>query len=213
MKLKPEWNKLEPKKRLHGLAVPVIGLTGGIATGKSTVAKLLIGHGLPVINADTLVKEIYARDEVKGWIKFNYPKVMNGDQIDFRLLREKFFTAPAVKEEVEAFIYARLPGAFGAAYETLGKPDFVIYDVPLLFEKHLDVLVDMKVVVYTSAKIQQARLMDRDKHEEAMAKTIMATQIDIDEKKSRADFVIDNSTTMEELAEEVNQFLRLIFTN
>lgn len=210
MKLKPEWKKLDSKKRLHELEVPVIGLTGGIATGKSTVAKILMDHGLPVINADKLVKDIYARDEVKGWIRFNYPKVMSGDQIDFKLLREKFFTAPAVKDEIEAYIYARLPGAFGAAYEALGKPAFVIYDVPLLFEKHLDRLVDMKVVVYTSAKIQQARLMERDKHEEDMAKTIMATQMDIEEKKDKADFVIDNSTTLEELAEEVNQFLRQV---
>lgn len=211
MKLKPEWKKLGQKKRLHALSVPVIGLTGGIATGKSTVAKMLTGHGLPVINADKLVKDVYARDEVKAWIRLNYPDVMNGSDIDFRKLREKFFSAPAVKEEIEAYIYARLPGAFGQAYENLGKPEFVIYDVPLLFEKHLDSMVDMKVVVYTPEKIQKARLMERDGHEEAMADTIMASQMDIEEKKEKADFVIDNSATLEELAEEVNQFLRQVF--
>ena len=116
-----------------------------------------------------------------------------------------------VKEEIEAYIYTRLPGAFGQAYEDLGKPEFVIYDVPLLFEKHLDSMVDIKVVVYSPEKIQKARLMERDGHEEAMAETIMATQLDIEEKKEKADFVIDNSATLEELAEEVNQLLRQIF--
>jgi dephospho-CoA kinase len=211
MKLKSSWNKLSPAKRMHKLHVPIIGLTGGIATGKSTVGKILIDQGLPVINADHLVKAIYAKDETKNWISTNYPDVMKGSAIDFKALREKFFSAPVVKEEIEAYIYARMPDAFLSAYENLGKPTFVIYDVPLLFEKHLDVLVDMKVVVYAPAKIQKARLMERDGHAEDLALTIMGSQMDIEEKKDKADFVIDNSSTLEELTEEVNQFLRQTF--
>jgi dephospho-CoA kinase len=164
-----------------------------------------------VINADHLVKEIYTHTETRNWIKTNYPEAMKKDVIDFKVLREMVFTAPAVKDEIEAFIYARMPDAFAAAFEKLGRPSFVIYDVPLLFEKHLDVMVDMKVVVYSPAKVQKARLMVRDGHEEAMALTIMASQLDIEEKKSKADFVIDNSATLVELAEEVNQFVRQAF--
>jgi dephospho-CoA kinase len=211
MKLKAAWNKLTPEKRMHHLNVPIIGLTGGIATGKSTVAKLLVDHGLPVINADHLVKSIYTREETHEWIRANYPDCIKGKVIDFKGLREKFFTAPAVKDEIEAFIYARLPGAFLEAYQAMKRPSFVIYDVPLLFEKHLDALVDMRVVVYTPAKIQKARLMERDGHEEEMALMIMAAQMDIEVKKNKADFVIDNSATLVELAEEVNQFLRQAF--
>lgn len=211
MKLKAEWIRLTPEKRLHQLGVPLVGLTGGIATGKSTVAGMLSALGIPVINADHLVKAIYQREETRGWIQFNYPKVMNGADIDFRKLREKFFSAPAVKDEIEAYIYARLPGAFGAAYEALGRPEVVVYDVPLLFEKQLDSLVDLRVVVYAPEKIQRARLMARDGHEEAMASTIMGSQLDIEEKKERADIVIDNSASLAELTEEVNQFVRRAF--
>ncbi len=210
MKLKAEWNKLPAEKRLHGLNVPVIGLTGGIATGKSTVSKILSDHGLSVINADHLVKDIYARPDTLDFIRNNYPDVMKGTTIDFRLLREKVFTAPVVKEEVEAFIYARMKDAFDKAYMKLGRPSLVVYDVPLLFEKHLEPLVDMKVLVYAPAKIQRARLMERDGHEENMARTIMESQMDIETKKDKSDFVIDNSATLEDLAEEVNQFLRQI---
>ncbi|MES2527751.1 MAG: dephospho-CoA kinase [Bdellovibrionota bacterium] len=210
MNLKKEWNKLRPEKRLHSLSVPVIGLTGGIATGKSTVAKILIEKGFPVINADLLVKDIYVRSDTKNFISTNYPDVMKGTEIDFKLLREKFFTAPVVKDEIEAFIYARMKEAFDIAYEKLGRPAMVIYDVPLLFEKHLESVVDMKVLVYAPAKIQRARLMARDGHEEDMARTIMDSQMNIEEKKNKADFIIDNSATLVELAEEVNQFLRQI---
>ncbi len=210
MNLKKEWNKLRPEKRLHALKVPVIGLTGGIATGKSTVAKILIEKGLPVINADHLVKSIYGRADTQKFISTNYPDVMIGTEIDFKLLRERFFTAPAVKDEIEAFIYARMKEAFDSAFEKLGQPEFVIYDVPLLFEKHLDSVVDMKVLVYAPAGIQRARLMTRDGHEEPMARTIMESQMDIEDKKVKSDFVIDNSATLVELAEEVNQFLRQI---
>ncbi|MFL5785739.1 MAG: dephospho-CoA kinase, partial [Bacteriovoracaceae bacterium] len=134
MKLKTAWNKLPAAKRMHHLTVPIVGLTGGIATGKSTVAKLLIDHGLPVINADLLVKSIYAHAETKEWIRLNYPDSMKGNEIDFKSLRENFFTAPAVKDEIEAYIYARMPDAFNLSYKNLGRPSFVIYDVPLLFE-------------------------------------------------------------------------------
>ncbi len=211
MKLKAKWTKLPTDKRLHKLNVPVVGLTGGIATGKSTVAGVLIEKGLPVINADLLVKEIYTQSETKNFIRTNYPDVMKGSEIDFRILRERVFTAPAVKDEIEAFIYARMPAAFANAYKNLGNPAMVIYDVPLLFEKHLDVMVDLKVLVYAPAKIQKARLMERDNHEESMALTIMASQMDIEDKKAKSDFVIDNSGTLVELAEEVNQFLRQSF--
>ena len=211
MKLKSQWNKLTPKKRLHHLKVPVIGLTGGIATGKSTVAATLIEKGFPVINADHLVKEIYARTETKDFVRKNYPQVIKDSEIDFRLLRELVFSAPIVKEEIEAFIYARLPEAFLATYAKLGNPEFVIYDVPLLFEKHLDPVVDLKVLVYAPAKIQKARLMERDGHAEAMALTIMGSQMDIEEKRDKSDLIVDNSGTLVELAEEVNQFLRQVF--
>lgn len=210
MKLSVEWKKLTPGLRLHSLEVPIIGLTGGIATGKSTVAELLIERGLPVINADHLVKDIYAKEDTKDFIRRNYPDVILADEIDFKKLREKVFSNSQVKDEVETHIYARLKNVFTEAYDKLGSPDFVVYDVPLLFEKKLDSVVDMKVLVYAPESIQKKRLMSRDGLEETIARTIMASQLNIEDKKSRADFVIDNSSTLAELAREVDNFLRQI---
>ncbi len=211
MKLRAEWRKLTPGMRLHTLDVPIVGLTGGIATGKSTVAELLIEKGLPVINADLLVKEIYSKEETRNFIKRNYPEVILNNDIDFKKLREKVFTDSVVKDDVEAHIYGRLKNAFTEAYEKLGSPDFVVYDVPLLFEKKLDPVVDVKVLVYAPEDIQRKRLMARDGDEEDMARTIMASQLNIEDKKVRADFIIDNSSTKAELARKVEQFLRQVF--
>jgi dephospho-CoA kinase len=210
MKLKTEFIKLNPEKRLYQLPVPVVGLTGGIATGKTTVSQALEKKGLSVINADLLVKDIYRMQETKDFIANLLPAVMVQNEISFQGLREKVFTDGQVKAQVEAFIYQRLPMAFLSTYQKLGKVDFLIYDVPLLFEKKMNPLFDLTVLVYASRKVQHARLMNRDGHLAEMADTIIQHQMDIEEKKLKADFIIDNTKTETELAEEINQFLRQV---
>jgi len=210
MKLKEKYIKLNSQNRLHGLNIPVIGLTGGIATGKSTVAKFLKNMGLPILDADELVKQIYSQDETKDFIKQNYPKSLRQGNIHFPTLREIFFNDPKAKEEIERFIYQRLPQAFLDALTHLGNPDFIIYDVPLLFEKKLTSLVDLIVVVYAPRNIQCARLMKRDGVLDDMAKNILNHQQDIEDKKSKADFIIDNSMSESELGEEIEKFLKKV---
>ncbi|WP_408097674.1 dephospho-CoA kinase [Peredibacter sp. HCB2-198] len=207
MKLKHKFIKLTEAQRLYGLDKPIIGLTGGIATGKSTVTKMLEGQGLVVLDADRLVKSIYQTREAKDFIKGTFPEAWINNEINFQKLRELFFHNPKTKEAVEGFIYARLPQAFADAASLNTKQPFHIYDVPLLFEKGLDQKMDLSVLVYAPRKIQRARLMDRDGHVEDMAEKILNHQMDIDEKKLKADFVIDNSAGMSELAAEVKQFL------
>ena len=213
--LKAKYVGKTQEERLHGLSVPVIGLTGGISTGKSTVAKLLSDEGFAIINADHLVKAIYRTPETLAFIGARYPEAIHESEINFKLLREKFFSDPGVKEEIERHIYQRLPGAFKDAFNKLNEPKLnepklVIYDVPLLFEKKMEALFDLTVLVYTPRHIQKARLMKRDGHLEDMAEVILKQQLDIEDKKTRVDFVIDNSSSLEELRLEVSQFLNQV---
>src|SRR5687768_3002513 len=90
-RLDPKYVKLDPKTRLHGLQVPVIGLTGGIATGKSTFSKMLEQKGAPVIDADRLVKDIYKLDETKTFIAGRCPDGLRHGEVHFPTLRERFF--------------------------------------------------------------------------------------------------------------------------
>lgn len=211
MKLKTKYQRLTPLERLYQLNVPVIGLTGGIASGKTTVSKMLHQAGIPVINADHLVKNVYALPETKEFITKDFPEVIKDGEIQFPLLRERVFSNQDVKAQVESFIYQRLPKAFKEAFARLRDPQAVIYDVPLLFEKGLQDLFDLTVLVYAPRPVQRARLMTRDGHLEEMANNILNQQLDIEDKKLKADFVIDNSRTEAELTEEVKQFLRQAF--
>lgn len=210
MKLKATYQKLSSEQRLYGIKTPLIGLTGGIATGKSTVAEILKNRGLPVINADRLVKEIYSLPETREFIQKNYPEVIKENEIQFPLLRKKVFTSPEVKSNIENFIYQLLPEAFRKSYDNISNAKVIVYDVPLLFEKKMETLFDLTLLVYAPRNIQRARLIKRDGHLESMADDILDQQIDIEEKKLKADFIIDNSRTEAELPEEVNQFLRLV---
>lgn len=211
--LKEAVKKLETKDRLYQLNVPIIGLTGGIATGKSTVSKMLINEDIPLIDADQLVKDVYAEEIAQEYIRKNHPEAWKGNAIHFPTLREKFFNDRKAKEEIEKFIYARLPDAFGKALKKLGNPSFIVYDVPLLFEKQLQTKVDLTVLVYAPRKIQAARIMNRDGHLQEMAETILSHQLDIEDKRSKADLVVDNSRGIDELAVEVKSFLRQVLAN
>lgn len=211
MKLKSEFIKLTSSQRLYKLSVPVIALTGGIATGKSTAAQMLMNKNIPVINADLLVKDIYRMEEVKKYIRVNHPEVIKDGEINFPSLRQKVFQNNDVKKEIEKLIYSHLEKAFMNAYSALSSPEVVVYDVPLLFERKMETLFDLTALVYAPRSVQQTRLMKRDNHLEDMADTILNQQIDIEEKKKRSDYVINNTDSEKELAAEVENFLRHYF--
>lgn len=210
MKVKSKYIRLNPDRRLYKLDIPVIGLTGGIASGKTTVGKMLMDKGFPLINADLLVKSIYSRQDVKDFIQKEHPDVMKNGEIQFPLLRQKVFLSREVKTQIEGLIYQHLFTAFRKEFEKFQDPKVLIYDVPLLFERNMESYFDLTVLVYAPRKIQRARLMTRDGHLEDMANNILDQQMDIEEKKAKAEFIIDNSQTETELTEELNQFLRQI---
>lgn len=210
MKLKEKFIKLNSENRLYNLNVPIIGLTGGIASGKSTVGQILINLGLHVINADHLVKNVYSLPETLKVIKERYPSVIQNESISFPLLREKFFSDHEVKKDIESIIYQKLPNAFIDAFQKFSNPQFIIYDVPLLYEKKMQEKFDLTVLVYAPRQLQRDRLMIRDGHHEEMADNILNQQMDIEDKRLKADFIISNQFSETELTEEVKQFLRQI---
>jgi dephospho-CoA kinase len=201
MKLKDQYIGKETQERLYQTEVPVIGLTGGIATGKSTVSKILQEKGFQIICADTLVKNVYKTSKTIDYLKQHHREVIDDkNEVDFKKLRELFFSSKTIQANIEQLIYSQMPDAFTKERDKLNNADVIFYDVPLLFEKSLDKLVDLKVVVYCSPQQQIERLMKRDGINKELAANILSKQMPIDEKKKLADIVIDNSEEGPKLA-------------
>lgn len=206
-KLKSKWITKSSADRLYQIPVPIIGLTGGIATGKSTVAEILRNLGLPVIDADRLVKNVYATDEAVQFVQTHFSSSVVDGKIDFKNLRAEVFSDHKKQEQIEQFIYSKLPGEFVKAFQAFKDPAFVFYDVPLLFEKKLDQKIDVSVCVYSPRTFQLDRLMKRDSIDAELANKILDKQMDIEEKKKRSDLYIENIKDQHELGVNVQNIL------
>ncbi|WP_127718032.1 dephospho-CoA kinase [Halobacteriovorax sp. HLS] len=211
MKLKEIFITLTGEQRLYQVPCPVIGLTGGIATGKSSVTKKLEQLGVNVICADKLVKEVYSYPETIDFVAENFPQTVSKEgSIDFKSLRQKAFENVTNKETLENYIYQKLPQQFMKAFSALKEPTLLVYDVPLLFEKKMSKLFDLTICVYAPKETQIERIMKRDSCSKELAESILLNQIPIDEKKSLTDFTIDNSKGLSHLELEVEALLTIL---
>lgn len=195
--------------RLYCFHKPIIGITGGIASGKSTVSKIL-AEKYPLVCADTLIKDIYEYPETKRFLYNNYPEAINLDKINFRKLRELAFSDIEVKYALEGFLYPLLPLAF---YKTIIKNGwenypFIFYDIPLLFETGIEKFLDGTVCVYTTRELQLKRLLKRDTLiSKELANTMIDAQMSLEEKKNLAGYVLDNTGTSLELEAQIKDML------
>ena len=210
--LRPQYISKKPQERLYQLEKPILGLTGGIASGKSTAAHFIKEHGLHVICADELVKEVYREEKVLQTLREDFPQVINQDnQIQFGKLREIVFNDPEIKKKIETLIYSYLPEKFKQKANAIQDQNTIIYDVPLLFEKNLQESIDLSICVYTRPELQIKRILSRDGGSRELASKILSAQLPIDEKKSKADFVLDNQKDPEHLKKHIEQLFREIF--
>ena len=189
-----------------------IGLTGGIATGKSTVAQVLKAQGCVVVDADQLARQAVAKNSegFKQVVKTFGTKVLNSEgDLDRSRLGKLVFSDPNYREKLEKIIHPivrHLALAEKARLESQGV-ERAFYDVPLLFEKNLESLFDQVLLVYAPEKLQIERMRARDGFSEPEARKRLAAQVPIEEKRSRATQVIDNSGSLEELEAQVVGYL------
>ena len=186
-----------------------IALTGGIATGKSTVASLLALHGLRVIDADAIAHRLL--DEHSGWVAetFGDRYVQDGKVVRSELGKVIFSDAKA-KATLEAFLHPRIRQAIEEESARQDRFEFpYLIDIPLYFETQAYPIKD-SVVVYTPKAIQLQRFMKRSGFDEAEALRRIESQMDIEEKKRRATWVIDNSGDLRHLQEACERFVEAI---
>lgn len=212
IKLNSKFHKLEQQSRLYKLEKPLIGLTGGIACGKSTVSKMFSELGVKIIDADELVKSIYRDPQSLSFIKGQFPDCIIDNKINFKSLREIFFKSPEAKKIVEAFIYKHLEEEFRKKAMEIEGQDFYFYDVPLLFEKDLSSKFDFKIVVDCSQETQLKNLLKRDHLSIDSAQEILKHQMDLQKKKELADVVLDNSGDLDYLSQQVHKLWDFLFS-
>jgi dephospho-CoA kinase len=212
-KLLPKWSKLQKEDRLYNLELPLIGLTGGIATGKSQVTRLLKQDGINVIDADQLIKTAYKDEEILTLLKAEAPKVVHdNNQIAFNDLRRLFFEKSDLKQKLENALYSKLPELFKKEVSKIQNQNFIVYDIPLLFEKNLESKFDLKVVVYANKEQQFQRVKSRDKSSDEVIQNILKAQMDINLKKEKADYIIENTGSPQDLVTAYNLFKKNVFT-
>ena len=190
----------------------VIGLTGGIATGKSTFAAALRALGAPVIDADQLARAAVAKGTpglAAVVAEFGEGVLTPGGELDRKRVAALVFADPAARARLEAAVHPCVRALFReevARVAAEGQP-VAVYDVPLLFEAKVEGEVDLAVVVWAPRESQIARLAARDGLGRAEAEARLAAQLPIDEKAARADMVVMNDGDPAALASKARRLL------
>ncbi len=180
-----------------------IVLTGGIGTGKSTVASLLKLYGYKVIDGDKISKEVF--EEKKEKIK----EIFN--TTDRRKIRKIVFNDKEKLKKLEKLILPEVKKRIINLSKKLEKDDIPYFvDLPLYFEKQNYPEFKKVLLIYAPKEIQIQRVVKRDKTSVDEVKAILNNQMDIEEKKLLADFVIDNSKDLKHLQSQIEKFLDII---
>jgi len=193
----------------------IMGLTGGIATGKSTVSKLFRRVGIRVIDADIVYKEL----SKPGNVLYNkiigaFTSAIVGPDylIDWKHLGQIVYNDDVLRQKLNDLTHPAVKKEILAQVEKLRQANehYVVLEVPLLFESGFDSLCDLTIVVKTNPKVQLSRLMTRDLIDKETAQKKIAAQMPLDEKCKRATYVIDNSTDLNKTEKQLQEILEKI---
>ena len=193
----------------------IVGLTGGIASGKSTVSSIFKEFGAEIIDADKVAKKLTETEKNKQEIA----KIFGTDVIDENgnLIREKIkeraFGNKDLLDRLNLLIHPQVIEYFKEKREKNNKNEIVIFDVPLLFETKMNTLCDKVIVVSIPLSEQIKRVMLRDKIDEKLAKKIIDKQLSLEYKVANSDIVIDNSGSLEHLKNQVLEVYKKLKDN
>ena len=191
----------------------IIGLTGGIASGKSTVSNWLISQGYPVVDADIAARKVVepgmqALREITE--AFGRDILLEDGTLDRKKLGAIIFSDEEKRQTLNAIVHPAVREWMRQETErafSVGA-SVVIMDIPLLFESKLTHMVEETVLVYVSMETQLKRLMDRDGYSEADALARIHAQMPIDDKRKLADYIIDNNGPVSETIEQVKEIMK-----
>ncbi len=189
----------------------VAGLTGSIGMGKSTVAAYLRDQGIPVLDADKIVHDLYA-GEASPLIEAVFPGTTRDGVVDRAALAAKVVASPAELKKLEAIVHPRVRAAeWGFLLDEHDKgSDLAVLEIPLLFETAPHALFDAIIVVSAPQEAQRARLMRRPGMTEEKLDALIARQLPDADKRAKADFVVDTGSSLEDTQRQIDAVVREI---
>ena len=186
----------------------IIGLTGSIGMGKSTVAAMFAEAGIPVFDADAEVRAMQGPGgELIPAIEAAFPGSTGPDGVDRDRLGHQVFADKAALARLEAIVHPAVAARRAAFLAAHADKRAVVFDIPLLFEKGGHEAVDMIVVVSAPEAVQRARVLARPGMTPQKFEHIFSLQLHDSEKRTRADHVIDTGTSLDETARQVTALI------
>ena len=190
----------------------ILGLTGGIGSGKSTVSKIFLSMGIKVFDADLIAKDILETEQVKEEIKEKLGKEfinLKRNSVDKELLKKEVFNNSEKLNILNGIVHPKVIEIYVNKYlEFKDKKEIIIFDVPLLFEVNLDRYCDKVIVVDIDLKVQIERIKNRDNIDVALINKIIATQMSRDERNMKADILIENNGSLDDLKEKIEKIIK-----
>jgi len=183
----------------------VVGLTGGIGSGKTTVANMFAKQGITLVDADIVAREVVAKGSraLKAiCAHFGEAMLTPTGELDRQQLRQRIFSDDSARHWLNQLLHPLIRSTMLEQVASATSP-YVIMVVPLLFENGLDSVVDRVLVVDVAPELQLSRTRARDKVDAAQVKNIINSQWSRAEKLSRADDIIDNQGEIADLTQQV----------
>jgi len=197
--------------------VKLVGLTGGIASGKSTVAEILKRQGAAIINADVLAREVVEPDR-QAWTEivntFGIAVLQPDRTLDRQKLRAIIFDDAAARKKIESIIHPQVRALAEQRIREHAAAGYavIVYEVPLLFEGNLQEWLRPVILVACDVDTQRNRLQSRDNLSAAQAQKHIDAQMSLEAKRRLADYVIENNGSLEDLKRQVQAVLEKIKT-
>lgn len=189
----------------------IIGLTGGIGTGKSTVSRYLKSKNYIVIDADLISREIVESPEVITEIKKEFGSEIELDGVfDRKALRTIVFSSREKVAKLNSILHPLIIDRIKEDIKKHMREELIFLDIPLLFECRLEYLSDFILLVYSDLEVQIERVMARDKVDREDAVNIIDKQMDMEFKKKHSNYVLNNNEDISKLEYLIDNFLTYI---
>ena len=189
----------------------ILGLTGGIGTGKSTVVNMLKGKGIPVVDTDLISREVIEYPEIIEKIKLEISNEVFdfNNKLDRKKMSEIVFENQEKLKKLNEIMHPEILKKMWLEVEKLKKNHkIIVLDIPLLFEINMEKEVDKILLIFASKEIQLKRIMERDGRSREEAIKIINSQMPLYKKREKSDYIIQNNDSLENLEKKVEKILK-----